>query len=203
MKVKNTIMTISLLLIFVSVTMAGPVSAETVYVQNESYYNGTSMNEQVQSLLDAAKSGDTIEFMGLNYENLHLSINKKLNLISTVGTVIKSSTSAAVFLINGVLASGTQISGFNINTKGSTGIYVKNTTNTVISGNRINSTNGSAITVYKSSNTSIGNSTLTGSAIGAQIENSKNTRITASNITNNLNGLNIENSVNTNITGCN
>ncbi len=197
----NKLIIISLLFIcvFVPIVMAGSASAKTIYVKDVSYYTGTSLNSQIQSLLDAAESGDTIEFMGLAYENLQLLVTTQLNLVSTSGTMITSSSGTAVFLINGPEASGTQISGFTINTNGSSGIYVNNTNNTVISDNQINSTSGSAVKVEKSSNTVIEDNNLTDSATGVEVDNSKNTQITGNNITHNQDGVTLENTVNTTI----
>ncbi|MBI4813419.1 MAG: right-handed parallel beta-helix repeat-containing protein [Methanobacterium sp.] len=202
-KNKMTIFSLLLILVSVSVTMAGPVSAKTIYVQDQSYYSGNSQNEQIQSLLDAAELGDTVKFMGLFYENLHLSVNKKLNITSTKGTVINSSSSLPVFLINGLQASGTQISGFTIDTKGSSGIYVNNTRKTVISDNQLKSTNGSAVKVNGSSNTYIENNKITGSDTGIEIKNSKNSQINGNNLTHNQNGVTLNNAKNTTINNTN
>jgi parallel beta-helix repeat protein len=205
MRVKSGMMVLSLLFVcmFAHVAFVGPVSAATVDVQNASYYSsGTSLslNEQIQSILDGASSGDTIKFLGNVYENLQLIINKKLNIV-TNGTRISGSNSSgsAVFLINGSQASGTQIKGFTINTGSGSGVLVNNTRNVTLSNDQISSTNGSAVTANKSSSTVIKNSNITNSNTGITVSNSNNTKILGNRITNSTNGVTINNSVNTTI----
>ncbi|MCE7700256.1 MAG: right-handed parallel beta-helix repeat-containing protein, partial [Methanobacterium paludis] len=156
-----------------------------VYVQDASYYSNGSLNDQIQSILDNAAPGSTIIFLGTHYENLHLVINKELNLVAN-GTSISSNSLFAVFLINGSHASGTKISGFTIiNTGSDPGILVKNTSNVTISNVQVSSTSGSAILVNGSSNITIKNSSLTNSVTGVNVSGSDNTEITGSTITGN------------------
>jgi hypothetical protein len=202
MKIKTRIMIMSLAFLFVSVPMAlEPVSAATVYVQNASYYTGTSsLSEQIQSVLDNASSGDTINFLGNLYDGLQLVINKKLNIITNVGTKISASGSSksVVFLINGPGASGTIINGFNIETNLGTGIFVNNTKNVTVSNNQITATKGSAIRIDKSYNGDIENNSITGSYTGINVSSSKYTNINGNNVTgSNQNGITVKNSVNT------
>jgi len=202
MKIKTRIMIMSLALLFISVPAAlEPVSAATVYVQNASYYTGTSsLSEQIQSVLDNASSGDTINFLGNLYEGLQLVINKKLNIITNLGTKISASGSSksVVFLINGPGASGTIINGFNIETNLGAGIFVNNTKNVTVSNNQITATKGSAIRVDKSYNGDIENNSITGSYTGINVSSSKYTNINGNNVTgSNQNGITVKNSVNT------
>jgi parallel beta-helix repeat protein len=174
------------------------VSGGTVYVQNASYYAGGSLNDQIQSILDNAAPGSTIEFLGQFYENLQLTINKRLNIISNVGTNISGSNPSAVFLINGIQASGTTISGFIIvNTSAGSGIIVNNTNNVTISNDQISSTSGTAVLVNGSSNTTIRTSSLHGSVTGVNVLDSGDTQIDKNNIYNNNDGIIIKNSTNT------
>ena len=169
-----------------------------IYVQEASYYsNGTmSLSDQIQSILDDAKPGSIITFLGQTYRNLHLTINKKLSIISNGGTTI--SGSSTVFLINGSQASGTRISGFTIITDADSGILVNNTDKVTIFGVTISSTNGTAITVNGSSNTTIKYGNIHDSFTGVKIYNSSNTQITESTIKGNKEeGIDVENSTNT------
>lgn len=176
-------------------TKSGPVPGVTIYVQNASNYTTGSLNDQIQTILDKAASGSTIEFLGSNYDNLHLTINKQLNIISNVGTKITASNSFAVFLINGTQAAGTTIKGFIITNTG-TGILLNNTSNVTISNDIISSTSGTAILINGSSNTTIRSSTIHDSVTGIDVSGSTGTQINKSNINNNGNGIDIENSKN-------
>ncbi len=177
-----------------------PGSAETINVQNASYYySGTSsLNDQIQAILDNAKSGDTILFLGDLYRNLQLTINKNLNILSYTGTEISGSYSvgSAVFLIDGSTASGTQINGFNI-LNSTNGIVVNNSSYVTISNTNLSSIRESAITINGSFHTLINNSLITRSSTGIDVSNSQMTQINESNISNNKNGVNIDNSANT------
>lgn len=172
-----------------------PVSAASTNI------NSTMTNSEIQAVLDHAASGDTINFLGTLYTNIQLTINKTLNIVTHVGTVLSGSSSSgsAVFLINGSKASGTQISGFNIEGSGS-GIFVNNTSNVNISNCNISASDGSAVTINKSSGASIKKSNITNSITGINISNSKNTKITGSTVKNNKkDGIDVENSVSTTI----
>ncbi len=90
-------------------------------------------NSQIQALIDSANSGDTIQFLGNEYDNIALVINKTLNLVGAkTGTIIKAinntaaipaiiksnsiTNTAAFYFINtsSVSANDSSISGFNI-----------------------------------------------------------------------------------------
>jgi len=194
MKTKSRMIIFSLLFwgVFINIALIGSVSASTVNVTS------TMNNSQIQSVLDDASSGDTINFLGKFYENIQLTINKTLNIITSVGTVLSGSNSSdsAVFLINGSKASGTTISGFNI-TNSRAGVVINSTSNTTLMNNSIISANGSAVTINKSSGTYIKNNNMTGSATGITVADSKNTTITKNRVTNNTNGVTISNSADT------
>ena len=192
-------MIIVLSLLFMSISISAvslePVSAASTNI------NSTMTNSEIQTVLDNAASGDTINFLGTLYENIQLTINKTLNIVTNVGTVLSGSdpSGSAVFLSNGPGASGPQISGFNI-TSSNSGIIVNNTNNVNISNCNISAAKGSAVTVNKSSSTNIKNSGIKNSITGVNISNSQNTSITGSTIQNNKeDGVNVENSINTTI----
>ncbi|MBI4814058.1 MAG: right-handed parallel beta-helix repeat-containing protein, partial [Methanobacterium sp.] len=178
-------------------TKSEVISGVIVYVQDASYYTG-SVNDKIQTILDNAASGSNILFLGQLYENLHLVLNKQLNLISNVGTKISSSDSSAVFLINGTQASGTSIKGFIIiNTGTGSGIVINNTNNVTISNDEISSTSGTAVLLNGSSNTIIRSSSIHDSTTGISVSGSTGTQVNESNIYSNTDGIVIENSENT------
>jgi uncharacterized repeat protein (TIGR01451 family) len=103
------------------------VSAATVTV------NSGLNNTQIQAIIDGSNSGDTIQFLGSEYDNIALVINKTLNLVgANSGTIIKAisnssyipqvvtdnaiTNTAAFYFFNGTngAGNGSSISGFNI-----------------------------------------------------------------------------------------
>lgn len=122
-------------LIMISILGSGVSSASAATVDVKSGLNNT----EIQTIIDNANSGDTLQFLGSEYDDIALVINKTLNLVgANTGTVIKaitnssnipaaakalgvSNTAAFYFLNNSnatVNASGDNcnISGFNITT---------------------------------------------------------------------------------------
>ena len=122
-------------LIMVSILGSGVSSASAATVTVASGLNNT----QIQTIIDNANSGDTVQFLGSEYDDIALVINKTLNLVgANTGTVIKaitntsnipaaakslsvSNTAAFYFLNNSndtntVEADNCTISGFNITT---------------------------------------------------------------------------------------
>lgn len=169
---------------------------DVIYVQSASNYNSNTINKDIQAILDAAATGSKIVFKGQAYENLKMVINKKLEIISNVGTRI-TNLSGSAFLINGTKASGTSISGFNIITNGDPGLLVNNADKVTISSVQVSSGNGAAIRIDGSSNTTIKNSTLQNSQVGIYIHNSSKTLLNKSTITGNqIKGVMIDNSTN-------
>jgi parallel beta-helix repeat protein len=169
----------------------------TIYIENASQY--TNLNQELQQIIDNTPSGYNVVFLGTLYENLQLTINHKLNIISNVGTqIITITPGTAVFLINGIQASGTLIKGFNIITNTNSGILINNTSNATVSDVQVTSNNGEAITITESTNTTIKNSVLNNSLEGIHVINSSNTTISGGVISNNReNGIKISNSNNT------
>ena len=193
MNAKNKITLLFLLVISLSmyVTSLEPVSAANISI------NSSMNNSQIQTVLDNATSGDTINFIGSLYENIQLIINKTLNIVTSTGTTLTGSNpESAVFLINGSKASGTKISGFNI-TGSNLGILINNTSNVTISCDNVNTINGTAIVVNKSTGTILKDNSMKNSSTGINISGSANTKLTGNLVAGNQNGVNIKNSVNT------
>lgn len=122
-------------LIVVSIFGSGISSASAATVNVDDGLN----NAQIQALIDKANSGDTLQFLGSEYDNIALVINKTLNIVgATTGTVIKAivkssdipkivssnsiSNTAAFYFLNtstptvNASADGSSISGLNITT---------------------------------------------------------------------------------------
>jgi parallel beta-helix repeat protein len=179
-----------------------PVYDET-FEQSDStinvvYVPADYTNDQIQAILNTAEPGSTIEFLGLKYADLHLIIDKPLNIISNVGTVITSSNSSAVFQFEGTTNS--KISGFTIiNTETGPAIRVNYSSNVTVSNDKLSSNNGTAVIVNGSTNITIKSSTIFDSLVGINVSDSDDTQISKNNIYNNSKGINVENSGNTTI----
>lgn len=86
-----------------------------IKVNDSKFYSSNSL---IQKIIDGANPGSTIEFTGSFYKDLHLKIDKPLNIISKCGTVINMTYDLPVFaILKG--GSGTNISGFKVNAAGS------------------------------------------------------------------------------------
>ncbi|KZX15390.1 right-handed parallel beta-helix repeat-containing protein [Methanobrevibacter filiformis] len=180
------------LVIFLIFLLPNVASGAIIQVDDSSKY--TNVNEQIQSILDNASSGDTIAFNGKKYENLTLSINKKLNIKTNVETSIKNSNNNnAIFSINGSKASGTTISNFSLyNEYGST-INLNNTKNINISKNKLTSSNSYGISIRDSSNINISGNTIINSIEGLIAIDSNNINIKNNNISKNNIGIDLAN----------
>lgn len=69
--------------------------AETYEVLGTTYVvDGSAENQMndptIQSVINNAKAGDTIKITGKNYEHCHFVVDKKLNIISNVGTTMST-----------------------------------------------------------------------------------------------------------------
>jgi outer membrane protein assembly factor BamB len=157
-----------------------------IYVQNASFYGSGTLNTQIQQILDDAPVGSNIVYLGQLYEGLHLIVNKKLFLISTSGTTVSGTDLTAIFLINGVQASGTEIIGFKIiNTGSGSGILVNNSSNVTICDVQVTSSSGTAVLINRSTNTTIAISSIINSFNGIEVNKSNNTQILGISIQNN------------------
>ncbi|ADZ10708.1 parallel beta-helix repeat [Methanobacterium lacus] len=183
--------------ISVSFCNVQPASAATMNIQQSSYYNTTSfsLNDQIQNIIDSAKDGDTLTFMGKYYGNLSLIIKKSLNLITNVNTTVTGDTSGQpVFFVTGSGSRWTNITGFNIKSTNEA-ISVKNTSNVTVSKNTVTSTKGTGIKVSGSTGVTVKKNTVSSSQTGVSVRNSQNSTIKNNNVKNSaINGVEIENS---------
>ena len=182
----------------------------SITVDGKAYNQMT--NKTIQTAIDNANPGDTIVITGKEYVHCHFIINKKLTIISEVGTVMSpcpsntdGSGAHGIFYI-GPEGSGTIIKGFVLNNDvgrdSDYGIYIKGSRDVEIINCTINQTpTGSGIKVQNAQNTKISNSIIKESNIGINLINSTKTTILNNAITNNgLYGIHIaENNQNTTI----
>ena len=64
------------------------LSASSVYKISSS-----SSNDEIQSIFDRLKSGDTVEFVDRNYNNISIVVDKKINIVSSKNSVINTAGS--------------------------------------------------------------------------------------------------------------
>jgi len=186
-----------LLIVFISMT-----NIHAINVENSTYYpssNGT-LDDQIQSIIDNAPTGSTVNFLGTKYEDLSLIINKKLNIVGHNTTIINNQNQDYIFMItpNGA---GTTISGFTLinNNNGGNGISVIGANNVVIKNNQITAKN-SAVYIYQSTGTTVSNNILQSSTNGLHILDSTDTTVSKNTMTKNSQyGIYNDNSVNTKI----
>ena len=172
----------------------------TTYVVDGSAEN--QMNDPtIQTAINNAKAGDTIEITGKNYEHCHFVVDKKLNIISNVGTTmstcpsnIKGSNGVGIFYFSPE-ASGSVLSGFTfVNDASKNGevdpyaVYIKGAKDIQITNNIIDQvTNGPGIYIKDASNITINNNNVQYSQNGILIENSNKITIKDNDIENNKN----------------
>jgi parallel beta-helix repeat protein len=193
------------IVIFLGIIL-NPVSAATINVSSG------LQNYDIQSLIDGAQSGDTINFMGNSYSNISLIINKKLNIISHINTIIRSSNSTGINGSNMGLtetfafyfaknSSGSVISGFNILTNSDYGIIAQNAKNITISSNNISGGYKGSIKLNNISNVTVSKNGLFNSkGNGINIENSKKITVNENQISNNTySGIHVYNSESINV----
>ncbi|MGL4669334.1 MAG: right-handed parallel beta-helix repeat-containing protein [Methanobacteriaceae archaeon] len=152
---------------------AATTTSKTINIQEASYY-GANFNPGIQNIINSANNGDTIKFLGKNYNGLYLIINKALNIISTVGTTITASGNNIIFTIT-ASGAGTTISGFNLISNNNNAILLDKTSKVVIKNNNISSSSSS----------------LSVTAIGIKFNQSANCNITNNIIKNLYNGISV------------
>lgn len=152
---------------------AATTTSKTINIQEASYY-GANFNFGIQNIINSANNGDTIKFLGKNYNGLYLIINKTLNIISTVGTTITASGNNIIFTIT-ASGAGTSISGFNLISNNNNVILLDKTSKVVIKNNNISSSSSS----------------LSVTAIGIKFNQSANCNITNNIIKNLYNGISV------------
>ena len=156
-------------------------------------HNEMGAGGTIQKAIDSANAGDTIIINGRSYIHCHFVINKKLTIISTVGTtmdVCPGNTAGSghygIFYIS-PQASGTSIEGFTL-TSGVSGnddygILVSGASNVIIRNCAIsNEGSADALRVENAKNIIIQNSVISNADNGIRIKNSENVTVKYSTI---------------------
>lgn len=153
-------------------------------------------NSEIQKIIDDAKDKNVILFKGKSYSDINLLIDKRLTLLSSANTVLKSGSSSPTISIKGKDASYSIVDGFNIQGKGNgvvvtdsdfvriinndittsaNGIVATGTTYLNITKNDINKNSKSGIVIADASSTYIFDNNLNGNGVNA-VEIAKSNR---------------------------
>ena len=135
-------------------------------------------NDEIQSVIDNASSGDTVKFSSKKYDNVSLIINKKLNVITTVKTVLESSN---------IISNRAK----SLNIKNSFGFYfTSNSSGSILKGFTLTGNPDYQIMVNGANNLNIENNTISSGKNGIYINNTKNSKILSNKISNvQINGI--------------
>lgn len=153
-------------------------------------------NSEIQKIIDDAKDKNVILFKGKSYSDINLLIDKRLTLLSSVNTVLKSGSTSPTISIKGKDASYSIVDGFNIQGKGNgvvvtdsdfvriinndittsaNGIVATGTTYLNITKNDINKNSKSGIVIADASSTYIFDNNINGNGVNA-VEIAKSNR---------------------------
>ena len=164
-----------------------------ISINNTRVVNEGLSNEEIQSIIDSSKDKNIILFNGESYANINLIINKRLTLISTLNTQLKSNSTNPVILITSKSSSNTVVNGFNIQGNGN-GIEVINSDYVVICNNNI-TTQNIGIFVQNAKYINItGNNILQNSKSGIKFISVSDSHIYSNNINKNCDGIGLADS---------
>lgn len=154
--------------------------------ENKTFIDIGISNDEIQNTIDDCLNDTNLEFLGSEYYNVSLIINKTLNLIPNTNTVLNGAEDSVVItLLEG--ATGSAIRNLIINASGS-GILINGAKEVIIENNIIaNALNESLIDDYNN-----GSTPLPGR--GVSIINSSNVNVTGNNISSFESGVYIQSS---------
>ena len=194
-KILLVFLSISIILLFSSTVMA---DENVTDLGNTIIVDGSSVNQMneptIQTAINNASAGDTIEITGTDYEHCHFIVDKQLTIVSNVGTKmstcpsnIKGSDGIGIFYFN-ENASGSVLSGFTFSNdaakRGSVdpyAIYINGANNIEITNCKITEvTDGPGIYIVNGSDININHDTVKKSNKGIYITDSNDVNITQS-----------------------
>ena len=113
---------------------------------NIAYVNSGIANSDIQSILNNAKSGDSIVFLGDSYNGVSLNVDKSLNILSGDNTILVAKSGSPVFKIS---SNDVNISGFVIKGNSGNALVLDGACNVLINDNSfINALDESKIESY-------------------------------------------------------
>ena len=213
-KISLIFLSISIILFFSSTVMADENLTD---LGNTIIVDGSSVNQMneptIQTAINNASAGDTIEITGTNYEHCHFIVDKQLKIVSNVGTKmstcpsnIRGSDGVGIFYFN-ENASGSVLSGFTLSNDAAKrgtvdpyAIYINGASNIEITNCKVTEvTDGPGIYVVNGSDININHDSIKKSNKGIYITDSNDINIAHSIINQNNEagiyfGPNVENS---------
>ena len=188
-------------------------SANDVISTNNIYEISSShTNDEIQTIFDSSKSGDTIQFNDKKYNNISIVVNKKLNIVSTSNSIIHTSDSIStkareMGLSNSFgfyftkLASGSTIKGLSFIGNSDYEILVDGGNEITIIDNNISGGSKGGILLKNSKSNLIKNNNITKAYNGIVLNDVNKTEISFNRIYSSKNiGLVLERVFNNNIT---
>lgn len=190
------------------------VEFEDNIISTNSVYNisADATNDEIQSIFDNSKSGDTIQFNDNEYNDISIVVNKKLNIVSTRNSIIYSSDSISakaseMGISNSFgfyftkLATGSVIKGLRFIASSDYAIMVEGGDEISIINNTISGGKKGGILLRDSKYNVIDKNTITKAYDGIVLDNVNRTKISYNKIHSNINiGLNMEDVFLNNIT---
>ncbi len=145
-------------------------------------------NDEIQTVFDNCQNGDTIQFMDRNYTNISLIVEKQLNIISKVNSVIYttdvSNVRAASYGITDSFAfmftnssGGSVIKGLSFLGNSHYKIFINGADSITVNGNNIQQAKKAGIFVNNSLYNNISSNTVSNTNYGIRLNNTNRTVI--------------------------
>ncbi len=198
MKFKKILLIFLSMIIVLSFSSAVMANEDLNNTGNTIIVDGSSTNQMneptIQTAINNASAGDTIQITGTNYEHCHFIVDRPLTIISDVGTKmstcpsnIKGSDGVGIFYFT-ENASGSVLSGFTFSNDGAKrgsvdpyAIYINGADNIEITDCKITEVSeGPGIYIINSSNVNINQISVRKSVKGIYATDSNNINITKS-----------------------
>ena len=209
-----------IILVFALINSVSAMEDDDIIVSETNLLTGNSVhniasdttNDDIQSIIDNANSGDTIQFNDKSYDNISIVVNKRLNIVSTKGSTIKTSDSISQKAESmGIdksfgfyftkLASGSVLKGITLTGNSDYEIFVEGGTDISISNNTISGGKSAGIHLNNSRNIIVKNNNVKNSFNGIYLGNVNESVIDGNRIFSNENiGLVLRNTASNDIT---
>ena len=209
-----------IILVFALINSVSAMEDDDIIVSETNLLTGNSVhniasdttNDDIQSIIDNANSGDTIQFNDKSYDNISIVVNKRLNIVSTKGSTIKTSDSISQKAESmGIdksfgfyftkLASGSVLKGITLTGNSDYEIFVEGGTDISISNNTISGGKSAGIHLNNSRNIIVKNNNVKNSFNGIYLDNVNESVIDGNRIFSNENiGLVLRNTASNDIT---
>ena len=145
-------------------------------------------NDEIQSIFDSSKSGDTVQFVDKEYSNISLIVDKKLNIVSTKNSILHTSDyisdkAKKMGIANSFgfyfteMASGSVLKGLTITGNSDYEVMVEGADDIGIVNNNISGGNKAGILLKESNRSTIKNNHITKAYDGIVLNSVNRTKI--------------------------